>query len=341
MKVFYSWQSDLPNKTNRGFIQKALENAVRVIRDDDSIQVEPVIDRDTSGVPGSPDIASTIFQKIEEAGAFVADVSIVNMGGVRPTPNPNVLIELGYAMKAISSQKIIMVLNTAFGQPEMLPFDLRMRRVITYNMPEESDDRSTERRNLEKKLEEGIRIIIADLDKPMPGEVIEPVPIEEKIDLISLLDRELNFKTERSRFQNSEVGVKLARQEVEKLRSILQAKAEDANSRSTQIQVSFEQKGNNHWVLFCRGISLSMAWSPSMYGNVLENSELHLSLWQGQLGYPAGYIHKPKELRNSRYTADLDIDKGIGWLDSGKKFFTSEQIAETWFLRMLDEVGKR
>lgn len=60
-KVFYSWQSDLPNSTNRGFIEKALENAVKLIHNDESIEVEPVIDRDTVGVPGSPDIANTIF----------------------------------------------------------------------------------------------------------------------------------------------------------------------------------------------------------------------------------------------------------------------------------------
>ena len=47
--VFYSWQSDLPNRTNRSFIQQALENIAKSIRADDSIDVEPVIDRDTQG----------------------------------------------------------------------------------------------------------------------------------------------------------------------------------------------------------------------------------------------------------------------------------------------------
>jgi hypothetical protein len=44
--VFYSWQSDLPNKTNRGFIQQALENAAARFVKDTSVEVEPVIDRD-------------------------------------------------------------------------------------------------------------------------------------------------------------------------------------------------------------------------------------------------------------------------------------------------------
>ncbi|HKZ03802.1 MAG TPA: hypothetical protein VJ180_16280, partial [Pyrinomonadaceae bacterium] len=141
--VFYSWQTDLPNGTNRGFIQKALENAAKAIRADDSIQVAPVIDRDTAGVPGSPDIAETIFAKIDQSHIFVCDVSIINQGALRPTPNPNVLIEYGYARKTLGLDKIITVMNTAFGTPEMLPFDLRPKRVASYHMPQESEERAT------------------------------------------------------------------------------------------------------------------------------------------------------------------------------------------------------
>src|SRR5262249_37288607 len=131
-------QSDLPNPTNRGFIQTALEAATKTLRDDESIEVEPVVDRDTAGVPGSPDISSTIFGKIEQALIFVCDVSIINQGAKeasRFTPNPNVLIELGYALKALGQHRIIMVMNTAFGTVEQLPFDLRLKRVLTYDAP--------------------------------------------------------------------------------------------------------------------------------------------------------------------------------------------------------------
>ena len=45
--VFYSWQSDLPNKTNRGLIEEALEAAVEGLKQDDEVLVEAAIDRDT------------------------------------------------------------------------------------------------------------------------------------------------------------------------------------------------------------------------------------------------------------------------------------------------------
>jgi len=70
----------------------------------------------------------------------------------RPTPNPNVLIELGYALKRLGWNRILMILNAEFGKVEALPFDLRMKRVITYTAKKEDQDRSTERKILQSKL---------------------------------------------------------------------------------------------------------------------------------------------------------------------------------------------
>jgi len=168
-KIFYSWQSDLPNKTNRGFIGDALELAVKELHRDPEIEVEPVIDRDVAGIPGSPDIAQTIFAKIKEAEIFVGDVSIINSEVERPTPNPNVLIELGYAMAALGPERIVMVLNGAYGGPELLPFDLRQRIAVIYRMPEEADERASMRRELSKKLENALRTIFVGRDTILPN----------------------------------------------------------------------------------------------------------------------------------------------------------------------------
>jgi hypothetical protein len=186
-RVFYSWQSDLPNATNRGLIGKALEDAAKSIREDGSIAIEPVIDRDTAGVPGSPDIASTILDKIERADVFVCDISIINLGAGRPTPNPNVLIELGYALKVLGPDRIVMVLNSAYGSPELLPFDLRMRRVIPYEMREDVSERAPTRRGLQLTLAEGLRTIFGGFSDEMPGELIEAQTTAPQIDVSSFL----------------------------------------------------------------------------------------------------------------------------------------------------------
>lgn len=182
--IFYSWQSDLPNPINRGFIQTALEKVANAIRREGSIAVEPVIDRDTAGVPGSPDIADTILSKIDQCHVFVGDVSIVNPGSEeRATPNPNVLIELGYALKRLGWERIIMVQNTAFGAPEVLPFDLRMKRVLTYHMPETGADRLPERAKLQGKLKSALELILKEIESEDQSSRTEPSnPIEMTID---------------------------------------------------------------------------------------------------------------------------------------------------------------
>lgn len=162
--VFYSWQSDLPNNVNRGFIAEALERASKALTGDDSIAVDLVVDRDTQDVPGSPDIAATIFKKIEEAAVFVADVSIVHRVAERCFPNPNVLVEVGYALKTLGEARVVLVMNSAFGGPELLPFDLRRKRVINYELKEGSDQKAVKRNELSRALERGMRQIFPHLE---------------------------------------------------------------------------------------------------------------------------------------------------------------------------------
>lgn len=131
------------------------------LRDDESISVQPVVDRDTLAVPGAPDIGATIFEKINTSAAIVADVTIVNGStGGRPTPNPNVLIELGYALKSLGDRRLILVQNVAFGGPEQLPFDLRQKRVLTYSSPTEAPSRVEERRRLQSLLRDALALIL-------------------------------------------------------------------------------------------------------------------------------------------------------------------------------------
>lgn len=160
--VFYSWQSDIaPGAACRSLIEDALVLSAKKVGGDDSIGVEAVIDRDTQNVPGSPDIGTTILAKIESADVFVADVTMVGKtdSGKR-TPNPNVLIELGYALHAMGPNRVILVQNTAMGGPEQLPFDLRQKRVLVFNSPPDATDRATERRALAGKLELALREVV-------------------------------------------------------------------------------------------------------------------------------------------------------------------------------------
>jgi hypothetical protein len=174
-KVFYSWQSDRPNATNRGLILTALKAACADLGEDPTIDERPEVDHDTQGVPGAPDIVQTIFAKIDGANVFVADVSIITTDNEsRPCPNPNVLIELGYAIKTLGWSRIILVMNTSFGGPELLPFDLKTKRVTPYRSAPEDTERAPERKKLQSILQAGLKIIFEHSAQPMPGMEIKP-----------------------------------------------------------------------------------------------------------------------------------------------------------------------
>lgn len=131
MKVFWSWQSDTPGKIGRHFVREALEQAIAELNSSDELSEamrEISLDHDRKGVPGSPDLANTILEKIAASDVFVADVTAVGTAGQdsdKRLINSNVAIELGYALHALSDRRLIMVMNEAYGSREDLPFDLR------------------------------------------------------------------------------------------------------------------------------------------------------------------------------------------------------------------------
>lgn len=134
--IFYSWQSDLPNNTNRSFIEDVIKKAIKRSKNNGySIYLD--YDRDTLGVTGSPDISETIFNKIDKTDIFICDISIINQDYEgRKTPNPNVLLELGYAAKVLGWEKIICLFNKKFGKVLDVPFDLNHKRILFYNSDE-------------------------------------------------------------------------------------------------------------------------------------------------------------------------------------------------------------
>ena len=162
--IFYSWQSDTPNAVNRGFIEGCLQRAIDELKSDDDLELDPCLERDTSGVPGSPDIAATIFEKIKAADVFVGDVTFIDKGDGRRTPNPNVSVELGYAASCLDWNRVICVFNSAFGKVEDLPFDLRARRIVQYELPVGAD-KAEQRKSLVGRLRAGIQSILHAPDR--------------------------------------------------------------------------------------------------------------------------------------------------------------------------------
>ncbi|MBY5421049.1 hypothetical protein [Rhizobium leguminosarum] len=199
--IFFSWQSDTHNAVGRSMTEACLERAIGLLQADADVDLadrELAIDKDTLHVPGSPAIAETIYDKIDRAAVFLSDLTYValrpNGGGI---PNPNVLIEHGWALKSLSSRRVISVMNTALGDPEQheLPFDLRhVRRPILYACSPDAkqEDKKKGREVLTSHLVAALKAIFNDgvvrkrLRSPAPE-----VPHPRDVELLERVHRQL------------------------------------------------------------------------------------------------------------------------------------------------------
>lgn len=135
--LFFSWQSD-DNKTKR-IISDAITKAVNDIRVYHKYTIK--VEESTSNVPGAPQIVSTILDKIDSCDIFLADITpvcsypkLLGNGQIstKQVPNPNVLMELGYAMSAVGMHYTICVAHQGEWNPNDLPFDINHNRVYPF-----------------------------------------------------------------------------------------------------------------------------------------------------------------------------------------------------------------
>lgn len=138
VRVFYAWQSDLPNKTNRG----AIKNSLKKVKSNFSKKgMEIYIDEATRDVPGSPQIPDKILEKIIKADVFVCDVSTIRNSykNKQATPNPNVVFELGFAVSELGWDRVILIINKAYTKFSDLPFDFDHNRIMPYEFSVKSN----------------------------------------------------------------------------------------------------------------------------------------------------------------------------------------------------------
>jgi hypothetical protein len=142
MKIFWAWQSDTDGKTGRHLVRAALLEAIAHLRQPEEIE-EPTradsreamhLDHDRQGLTGSPGLVDAIRSKIEAAAVFVGDITPVSRiprrrdvedSREKRNMNPNVAIELGYALHARGEERVLLVLNEHYGGREFIPFDLQ------------------------------------------------------------------------------------------------------------------------------------------------------------------------------------------------------------------------
>lgn len=168
IKVFYAWQSDRPSEINKDFIYNAALDACKQISDDSSNDFVLELVQDIEGHPGMCDIPKIILEKIKNCNIFLSDLTLV--GKTQPKEddrkprsisNPNVIFELGYNVGSKVSnesdgfERVVAVMNTAYGEPDEQMFDINHRVLIKYNLQENSDKSEIDR--TQKKLTDDIK----------------------------------------------------------------------------------------------------------------------------------------------------------------------------------------
>lgn len=159
--IFYSWQSDLLKETNQIAIRQSLRVAANTLESEiDDIKIE--IDEATRNTTGSQNIPALIFDKISQSDIFVCDITTINGDAnerYRRVPNPNVLIELGYAVSILGWKRIILLFNSHYGTfPNDLPFDIDRHRTTKFCIVDKKDKAG--KNSLSKLLETAIDAII-------------------------------------------------------------------------------------------------------------------------------------------------------------------------------------
>lgn len=168
-KIFYSWQSDLPGNKTRNFIRDCIDDAIAFAEESEAIEAER--DEATLNTTGSPNIVTTLFSKIDEADLFVADVTLCFTGDIekdglkKHSPNPNVLLEMGYAVKTLGWERVICLCNADFGSE--YPFDFAHNRITTFNL--DGKDKKAEQRRIAKIILSNIQTLREEIPRAKAG----------------------------------------------------------------------------------------------------------------------------------------------------------------------------
>lgn len=215
-KIFYSWQSDI--STIRAFIRKVIDDAISLLDEIETIEAER--DEATKGLTGSPNIVESIYKKIESCDLFIADITSCYRGVYREnkmSPNPNVLLELGFAAKCLDWGRVICFCNS--DNDNSYPFDIAQNRITSFSLENNNPDKESKR--LAKIIHDNVITLQSNGPRVKNGQAFHIVgsynPDTRKVER-KLVFRDL--KNLRDYNDKTDQFIQLARKEVERIKSI-------------------------------------------------------------------------------------------------------------------------
>ncbi|MBB6144302.1 hypothetical protein HNQ77_002254 [Silvibacterium bohemicum] len=354
--IFYSWQVDRPKINCRNFIERALQSAIDRLKADieleESLRDGLELDRDTKNVPGSPSIFDTIMQKIASASIFVPDLTFVGQrDNGRPTSNPNVLIEYGYALHKPGPLRILAVMNDLYGEPTNLtiPFNQVHRRFpITYTLAEDANDeeRKAEKKSLTAKFENALRAIFESAEYVQE----QASHIPSAMDVAALHQRDMEYEQALSSLGWGE-GAHKVRENAKTLFAAIKTRCDEVESTfGFGVGCGWEasQRENFSCVMRNHSLGVIVGWEQPRLDS-LEDARLRVREYKGRLYLPGeftgGHIQPAKMVGEAVYSATLSRDYALGWVKAGKRrdepsFISNDDLAETCVTQFLNLLRK-
>ena len=332
-------------------LQSAIDRLRADIEIDESLRDELQVDRDTKGVPGTPAIFETIMEKIAAAGVFVSDLTFVGARpDGRPTSNPNVLIEYGYALARVGSERIIAVVNDAYGKPTSvnLPFNLAHTRFpISYSLAEGASDeeRKDSRHALIKDFEIALRAVLESTAYKTQVASIRP-PSALEIAALHQQDLELEAEISNLRYGDGPAKVKKL---VEELFVAVEAGARTIaaiHDFGIECGWTFIPGGQDgSCVLKTSAFGIVVNWHQPTW-NAPEEAKLSIRHLEGRLFLPGEFqggvhIHQPRLTSEVHYDPTLSRDHRLGWVQRMRTsrepaFLSNGALAESCLSQMLN-----
>jgi hypothetical protein len=154
-KVFFAYQSDIPEEFGKKFIIEAMDQTIdRMKKEGINLELEYGMRK----TPGNPLLIEEMLGKSKNADLVLVDLTftssknwfeskkikflnkeirVLNRFEDKLSPNPNALLEMGYAWAQKGYHRTALLMNTAYGTPEDLPVDLKgFRWAIPFNINE-------------------------------------------------------------------------------------------------------------------------------------------------------------------------------------------------------------
>lgn len=159
-------------------IEKAIETAIK--RSNDSIHEldkKYHFDKDVLNIPGSADINEVLLKKIDGCSVFVSDITpVAELPSGKLIPNTNVIFETGYAAGKKGLNRVILVMNSYQYPIERMPFDLKTKSILKYELSNEDLQLEEKKKDVVKALSTGIKTTLDLLAN-------EADPVQDTLDL--------------------------------------------------------------------------------------------------------------------------------------------------------------